>query len=206
MHQLGRRERKKQEVSDRIREAAIALFREKGYEAATVGEIAERADVSKGTVFNYYPRKESLLALAADDLIERTKSVIGPPETWQGSMQDKVRRLFLGMVEVTAQHPDLSRTLLFDCIKRPHVYAYEDPSQSEMRSMLRLVLREARESGEIRSDVDQGVAARLLESVFFNALLFWLVRGQPESELRQELTARLDLVFHGLVPPAEVMS
>lgn len=58
---VGRPERKKQEVEQRIREAALALFREKGYEATTVEEIAERADVAKGTFFNYFPRMDGLL-------------------------------------------------------------------------------------------------------------------------------------------------
>jgi TetR/AcrR family transcriptional regulator, cholesterol catabolism regulator len=62
---LGRRERKKLAVERRIREAALELFREKGYEAATVEEIAERADVAKGTFFNYFPRKDTLLEALA---------------------------------------------------------------------------------------------------------------------------------------------
>ena len=54
---LGRRERKKLETRQRISTAAFALFVERGYEATTVEAIAERADVAKGTVFNYFPQK-----------------------------------------------------------------------------------------------------------------------------------------------------
>jgi TetR/AcrR family transcriptional regulator, cholesterol catabolism regulator len=203
MHQVGRRERKRQEVRDRIRAAAISLFYERGYEATTVEKIAEHADVSKGTVFNYFPRKESLLALVAEDLVDRTQAMIGPPESWRGSVQARVRRLFLGMVQVTTEHPDLSRRLLFDCIKHPHLYTDEDPSTGKVRRMLRSVLRAGQDSGEIRRDMDLEVAARLLESVFFNVLLFWFTRCEPEADLGRELTVRLQLVFEGLLPHGE---
>ena len=56
----SRRERKKQEVYDRLLEAAWRLFGEQGYDETTVAEIAEAADVAKGTFFNHFPTKESL--------------------------------------------------------------------------------------------------------------------------------------------------
>jgi AcrR family transcriptional regulator len=44
-----------------IAEAGIALFRERGFNATTIEDIAQRADVSPRTFFRYFPRKESLL-------------------------------------------------------------------------------------------------------------------------------------------------
>jgi AcrR family transcriptional regulator len=56
----GLRERKKRETRQRISDIATALFIERGFEDVTVAEIAAAADVSKVTVFNYFPRKEQL--------------------------------------------------------------------------------------------------------------------------------------------------
>jgi AcrR family transcriptional regulator len=54
------RERKKQETRRRIGEVAHQLFEQRGFDAVTVASVAEAADVSEGTVFNYFPTKEDL--------------------------------------------------------------------------------------------------------------------------------------------------
>ncbi|WNO73792.1 helix-turn-helix domain-containing protein [Streptomyces sp. AM8-1-1] len=56
----GLRERKKQQTYRAISDAAIALFLEKGFEAVSVAEIAAAADVSKPTLFRYFPAKEDM--------------------------------------------------------------------------------------------------------------------------------------------------
>jgi len=60
MSEIGLRERKKQQTRQAILEAASSLFDERGFETVTVAEVAQAADVSEGTVFNYFPTKEDL--------------------------------------------------------------------------------------------------------------------------------------------------
>jgi AcrR family transcriptional regulator len=58
---LGLRERKKIKTREAIRTATYALVKEQGYDATTIDQIAERAEVSPSTVFRYFPTKEDIV-------------------------------------------------------------------------------------------------------------------------------------------------
>ncbi|MEU6405564.1 helix-turn-helix domain-containing protein [Streptomyces sp. NPDC046985] len=57
---MGLRETKKRQTRTAIADAALALFLEHGFDQVTVADVAQHADVSTNTVFNYFPAKEDL--------------------------------------------------------------------------------------------------------------------------------------------------
>ena len=57
----GRRERKKAQVRQHISDVATGLFAARGFDAVSITEIADAADVARPTVFAYFPRKEDLV-------------------------------------------------------------------------------------------------------------------------------------------------
>lgn len=72
----GLRERKKLQTRQRISDLATMLFATRGFDNVTVAEIAEAADVSKMTVFNYFPRKEDLFFDREPETIARVTEAI----------------------------------------------------------------------------------------------------------------------------------
>ncbi|HEX5868214.1 MAG TPA: helix-turn-helix domain-containing protein [Beijerinckiaceae bacterium] len=74
----GLRERKKRATRIAIRDAAMRLFDEHGFAGTTMDQIAEAADVSRATVFTYFPTKEEIVfgdgAAAIDGLAVRLES------------------------------------------------------------------------------------------------------------------------------------
>jgi AcrR family transcriptional regulator len=72
----GLRERKKRQTREAIAAAAMELFQARGFDAVTVVEVAEAADVSEKTVFNYFPTKEELVFSHGDaELEERAEAI-----------------------------------------------------------------------------------------------------------------------------------
>jgi AcrR family transcriptional regulator len=59
--QPGLRERKKQRTRETIARVAVELFEQRGYEATTLADIADAADISTRTIFAYFPSKEDIL-------------------------------------------------------------------------------------------------------------------------------------------------
>ncbi len=66
----GLRERKRRQTRERIARAAMTLFLEQGFEATTVDQIAEAADVSKRGFFDYFPAKEDVVAAWQDEFAD----------------------------------------------------------------------------------------------------------------------------------------
>lgn len=78
---MGLRERKKQRTYRTISDAAIGLFLEKGFDRVSVAEVAAAAEVSKPTLFRYFPAKEDLvLHRFADHRDEAARVVARRPE------------------------------------------------------------------------------------------------------------------------------
>ena len=105
------RERKKAATSDRIRACALRLFREQGYDATTVEQIAAAAGVSHMTFFRYFPTKEDVaLYDGYDPLI--ASSIAQTPATWP-----LIQRIRAVLVQGLRQVYDTNRDTLLAQVK-----------------------------------------------------------------------------------------
>jgi AcrR family transcriptional regulator len=94
----GLRERKKAKTRAAIQRSALRLFAEQGYEATTVEQIAEAAEVSPSTFFRYFPSKEDVALY--DDLdplfiaaFETQPAGLSPIQALRGAIHDVFERL-----------------------------------------------------------------------------------------------------------------
>ncbi|HID88683.1 MAG TPA: TetR/AcrR family transcriptional regulator [Anaerolineae bacterium] len=110
----ARREREKEERRQTILRAARDVFLEEGFHRATVDSIAERAEVSKGTVYLYFESKESLLAHL---LLEGLEALLGyleeayaPGRTLDA--EERLRRLGWAYIQFFQREPHYFRFLM----------------------------------------------------------------------------------------------
>lgn len=198
---VGRRERKKLEARRHILAAALELFREKGYDAATVEEIAERADVAKGTFFNHFPRKDALLEALAEDVVGELFEDLGPVEAWEGSARDQVLRLYLRIGELVARDPELSKVMIIENLRNFWLRTEADCMEKEFQELLHRVLLRGQAAGELAPEADVAMGARLVEAAYVTTMVEWLRDAAPEAQYREQLTAKFDIVFRGLGMP-----
>jgi AcrR family transcriptional regulator len=89
-------------ASGRLREAALELFRERGYEQTTVADIAERAGLTARTFFRYFTDKREVLFAGSEQLLERLVAAVenapptAPPMTVVTAALDVVAELLGG--------------------------------------------------------------------------------------------------------------
>ena len=76
----GLRERKRRKTFKAIHDAALRLFEERGYGAVTVADIADAAEVSRATVFAYYPAKEDIVMGDTRFAIEGLEAELAKPD------------------------------------------------------------------------------------------------------------------------------
>lgn len=99
---MGLREDKKALARQHISDVATALFLEKGFDAVSVADVAAAANVSKMTVFNYFPSKEDLLLDRGEEARALVRSAIVERASGQNAVDaamDLAKRL------VAEQHP-----------------------------------------------------------------------------------------------------
>lgn len=74
---VGLRERKKQRTYQAVSDAAIAMFLERGFDKVSVAEVAAAADISKPTLFRYFPAKEDLVLHRFADREDEAARTVG---------------------------------------------------------------------------------------------------------------------------------
>jgi AcrR family transcriptional regulator len=192
--QLSRRERKKMETRQRLMEAALALFGSRGYDATTIEEITETADVAKGTFFNYFDAKEAILPALAAWQLDRLYEALSPRQNAPESPVARIKMTMSLMADHPLTEPGLARRTFSALMHQ------RDGTTTPGRALNELLIefvRQAQASGEIRDDVDPVHLGGLFRALFFQQVMLWH-HGYRPKPLEQSLNQMVDLVLDGI--------
>jgi AcrR family transcriptional regulator len=208
----GRREQNKRDKAQRIRAAATAVFRRKGYRDATMQEVAQRAGVATGTLFLYAASKRDLLiAMANEDLDRLTAEAIARDPS-PAPLIEQLLELFRPRYEYWAADARLALAVLGevqelqpgDAAPGSSMARYARHREVMVDHIARLIEAKKR-AREVRADVAAGTAAALIMLIYSSAARVWLRESQhvrrPDVDAGlARLRALLDVTFAGLVP------
>jgi AcrR family transcriptional regulator len=183
-----------QDRYDAILDAARRVFAEKGYDGASIAEIARAAQISDGLAYRYFRSKRDLLFAVLQKFYERNLIDLEAQVFKHERFRDRLQALIRRHIEVFVADADLCRLFIAEVRVASD---YDGSAIQEMNrrytSVLTRIVKEAVKTGEIRS----GVNPSLLRDVLFGAVehLAWRNvngRGQLKAvQTARELTSIL---------------
>jgi AcrR family transcriptional regulator len=186
MPEISRRERKKQETHERLFTSAMYLFQNQGYEGTSVEQITQKADVGKGTFYNYFNSKE---AVVLEFSRRKYQDIIVSGREAGYSLQERLDNVLRSWCDFMVAERELAWV------------AIRNREQAELDKGLHYgiigILSHGQRMGEINKRFDPVFLAESLEGMVLQHFMRWFVtrEGSLESEMRDILS----LFLGGLV-------
>jgi AcrR family transcriptional regulator len=197
-----RRQRRSAETRERLFNAAVHLFAEKGFAETTVEDITNAADVGKGTFFNYFPSKEHILIAFSDMQLGKLERFVEAARNGTEPMRSFFRTMSEQMTSEPAKKPDVIRALLQANLSSSSVRSVMREKNSRGESLLSQLVEVGQERGEFRRDVAPLELARVFRQTTFGTLLLWSVYG--DDSLADRMNRAIDILWTGFSPRADV--
>ncbi|HEY6495391.1 MAG TPA: TetR/AcrR family transcriptional regulator [Trebonia sp.] len=193
------RELRRAETHERVFLAAVLVLTDRGYDGATMEEIAAAAGVARRTAFYHFPAKSDIATEWAvrrgEQAFEATR-LVGPPS---GSGPDRVLAYFHELAVMTERDWEETRQLTTGWLRGYGTPGHRPLLSAELRDRLGEWLRSEPAGPETAPVRDPALAAEILYDVFRGALLRWLPRpGPPDGRFTAEADAAVTLVLAGL--------
>ncbi|MAE95515.1 MAG: hypothetical protein CL910_12720 [Deltaproteobacteria bacterium] len=191
----SRRERKKERTRREIYDAAMALFRGRGFDGVTVDAICTAADVARGTFFHHFPTKAALLYEFSNRVAEDFSAQPSRPAS---DAVAELRALVGFMIERLVAHSDVMHAMIREFFASVHALAAAQERGRSFPDLMEGIVRRGQESGCFRPGVDPRLASAMLLSTA-GAILSGNVFRDDELDVEAIRDQYFDLVFHGLM-------
>jgi AcrR family transcriptional regulator len=175
--------------------ASLEVFRRHGFDAASIGDLAEYLGLNRGTIYYYVPSKGELLRLALEPALTALEAIPLQRGASLGPAFDRLLFVLREMVTVLTNHATAVAVLISLrgnlAIEREAICRHRAVEQE----IIKLVSL-ARDEGALRADVDPDTAGRLLVGTL-NSITDWYSKRGPisPSQLAEDI---ISLTFSGL--------
>jgi len=158
-----------------IMRATARILVKRGYQSTTTNHIAEAAGVSVGSLYQYFPNKEAIVAALLDEHLEESQQFLraGTANAIEQSLEEAARGLIQGLIDAHAVDPKLHRVFVEEL---PRIATFERIHQLEqetlalVRAYIELRLPEVAKKRKV--DIVAFVIVHAVEAVTHGAVLF----------------------------------
>jgi AcrR family transcriptional regulator len=196
---LGRRERRKLEVRDKIYTAARDLFAKQGFDATTVDEIARIADVAPATFFNHFQSKQALLGLMTGEVFETLHAMTTQHLEGPGSSLEKLGAFVTAAADGISANRGIARDVLLEVLRSDATPDGPHPYLERLFEPFVNLIEEGQRAGEIRDDYDAAFLAQMAFGMMNSAITNWL--ANPDYPVERGLEDAAGFSLNTLRPP-----
>jgi AcrR family transcriptional regulator len=198
------RRRRKAERPKEILEAAFEEFSRNGYAAATLEQVAERAGVTKGTIYVYFDSKEHLFISMVRDFTKATlDTVIEMFERHEGSTADLLRAQFSFIYEHIVgdrRRREVLRMLIAEASRFPALAdRYHEEIHRPCHDLLQRAIQRGIDRGEIRRSAIIECPQVIIAPIALVDLWMIMYDTRQPLDLKAYFNAHLELVLNGLL-------
>lgn len=196
---MSLRERNKQRNRAAILDAAFALFRSQGFDQTTMDMIAENAEVSRATLFNYFPTKDSLFLVFAEhaleqQLVPRVQDYLHTSPT----VVEVFRFLFMTIYDHVLTVPGMGHIIKQEIFLRPLARALDGQHVgTTYLELVTAILRYGIEKGEVRTDISLDHQAHYIATLYV-AIYHRLTFPLSITDYQHEIDTLLAFIAGGL--------
>ncbi len=183
----GRRSRRQAEVREGLLRAALALFAERGFNATTVEDITNLADVGKGTFFNYFPSKEHIFAAHVQRQMEKVRTFVTRAARSAEPGDELLYGLAVSLTGDAGSSPAMLHSILVAVFSNESVRGIMAAGLEEGRKSLEEWIVLAQKRREIRKDLmPQEIALAFQRSLLGTVFLWSLAPTRPLADCLRE--------------------
>lgn len=158
---------------------AAEVFIQHGYDATSMGVLAENLGITKSAIYHHVPSKEYLLQLSLDRALDSLEAILVDPLAATGSAVDRLMYVLRSAVGVlTEQLPFV--TLLLRLRGNTEIERNALERRRAFNQVVADLVDEARKDGDIRNDIDPRTTTRLLFGMI-GSVVDWYKPGGPVS-------------------------
>ncbi|MDR2256230.1 MAG: TetR/AcrR family transcriptional regulator [Arthrobacter sp.] len=176
---------------------AVQAFTEFGYDATSMGMLAERLGISKSAIYHHVPSKVEILRLALDSALTPLEAVFSDAANAEGDALQRLRGAVSGTLRVLFEQ-QTSVTLLLRLRGNSEVELAAMQRRRALDRHAANLVSAAQAEGSVRLDLSASTVARFLFGTV-NSLTEWYRPGGNVTEEEAERTV-LAILFDGLVP------
>ncbi|MBD3689382.1 TetR/AcrR family transcriptional regulator [Nanchangia anserum] len=187
----SRAQRRREETRRRIVETAVSLFEKQGFDATTVDQITEAADIGKGTFFTHFPTKEDVFSYLSEQVLD----VMLEADDASAPADERVRRSFQAAATWFSDNEAIARQMALARIRSMG----KTPASAErtrLLSFLAEIAADGMRSGVWR-DIPAEHVVQGLAACYFSSVALWALEPQA-GRLEDVIATQLDVVFNGL--------